>query len=245
MKRYLLIFILLAARNCIAQTYNERTAMLEIGYGVSAPFGKFVATDVNDSASGYATAGTNLNVMFTYMVNKTVGISAMISSIANRLNTEGVKNKFKKYIDENIPGAIISDIHFEKWNTTAYMVGGYLTFPLQKASFNVQLLAGYSRTKYPETDVIVYKDTSFDAISLTQSTSEAASAFCLNVGAGLKYNISDLMFICVNVNFLSTYPKFEKEVTTSTYRGNTPDEIHVVHQRISDLNATAGIGFRF
>ncbi|MCX6275903.1 MAG: outer membrane beta-barrel protein [Bacteroidetes bacterium] len=245
-KRLVLLFILVSCRLCYSQTYNERPAVLEIGYGVSVPFGKFESTDVNDSASGYATAGTCLNVMFTYLVNKNFGVAAMINSTANRLYTEGVKNRFNSYIKENIgDDAVISDIHLEKWNTMAYMAGGYVTYPLQKASFNLQLLAGYSRTKYPEVDVTVFKDTSFDAISVNQSSDEVASAFCINVGAGLKYNISDIMCLCVNANFFSSYPEFEKVVTSSTYQGNTPDEYHRVHQRISQLNVTAGIGFRF
>lgn len=244
-KRLVLLFILISVRLCYAQTYNERQSVLEIGYGVSVPFGKFESTDVTDSASGYATAGTSLNVMFTYLVNKNIGIAAMINSTANRLYTEGIRSKYNRYLDENIPGAVISDMHLEKWNTMAYMAGGYFSYPLQKASFNLQLLAGYSRTKYPEVDVTVFKDTSFDAISVNQYSDEVASAFCINAGAGLKYNISDIMCLCVNANFFSSYPEFEKVVTTSTYQGNTPDEYHRVHQRISQLNVTAGVGFRF
>lgn len=244
MKRLAFVFIVFASKVCYSQTYNERAVVLEIGYGVSVPFGKFESTDVTDSASGYATAGTNLNVMFSYLVNKNAGVAAMISSSANRLNTEGMKNKFNRYIDENIGSAVISDIHFEKWNTMGYMAGGYVTLPLQKASFNLQLLAGYSRTKYPESDVTIFKNTNIDAISVTQGSDEVASAFCINVGAGLKYNISDIMCICVNANFFSSYPEFEKVVTTSSYPG-TSDEYHKVHQRISQLNVTAGIGFRF
>jgi len=244
MKRVILVFILLAGQQCFSQTYNERNAVLEIGYGVAVPFGKFESTDLTDSASGYATSGTNLSVMFTYLVNKNVGVAAMISSSANRLNTTGVKDRFNLYAMNNNVG-IVSDISFEKWSTMSYMAGGYLTYPLQKASINFQLLAGYSRTTYPEVDVILYKDTNFDAISVIQSAPEVASSFCLDAGVGLKYNISDIMCLCVNVNYFSSYPEFESVVTTSTYNGNTPDEIHKVHQRISLLNATAGIGFRF
>jgi opacity protein-like surface antigen len=244
-KRLVILFILVSGSLCYSQTYIDRPALLEIGYGVSVPFGKFESTDVNDSASGYATAGTCLNVMFTYFVNKNLGVAAMINSTVNRLFTEGVKNKFDQYLDENIPGAVISDIHLEKWNTMAYMAGGYVTYPLQKASFNLQLLAGYSRTKYPDVDVTVFKDTSFDAISVSQSSDEVASAFCINVGAGLKYNISEIMCLSVNANFFSSYPEFEKVITSSTYLGSTPDEYHKVHQRISQLNVTAGVGFRF
>lgn len=244
-KRLVLLFILVSGRLCYSQTYNERPAVLEIGYGVAVPFGKFELADVKDSASGYATAGTCLNVMFTYLVNKYLGVAAMINSTANRLFTEGVKNRFNQYLKKNIPGAVISDIHLEKWNTMAYMAGGYVTYPLQKASFNFQLLAGYSRTKYPDVDVTVFKDTSFDAISVSQSSDEVASAFCINFGAGLKYNISEFMCLSVNANFFSSYPEFKKVVTSSTYLGNTPEEYHKVHQRISQLNVTAGVGFRF
>jgi len=72
-KRFVLLFILVSGSLCYSQTYNERPAVLEIGYGVSVPFGKFESVDLNDSASGYATAGTTLNVMFTYLVNKNLG----------------------------------------------------------------------------------------------------------------------------------------------------------------------------
>src|SRR6188768_3914477 len=116
MKRLLLFFLLLNSLQCLSQTYNERAALLEIGYGVAIPFGKFEASDVNDSASGYATSGTNLNVLFTYMVSKKIGVSAMISSSVNKLNEGGIKSKFNVYA-ERIGDAVVSDMQFAKWNT--------------------------------------------------------------------------------------------------------------------------------
>lgn len=239
------VFLFALSGICNAQTSLERPASLAIGYGVAVPFGKFESTDVNDSASGYSTAGTCLNVSFVYLLNNNIGVAAMINSTANRLNTEGVKNKFRQYLDEHIPGAVISDIRFEKWKTMAYMAGIYIRQPLQRASLNLKFLVGYSRTKYPETDVTVFKDTSFDAISVIQSSDEVISAFCFTLGAGLRYDISDIMCLCVNADFFSTYPEFKEVVTTSTFQGNTPDEIHSVRQRVSLLNITAGVGFRF
>src|SRR5689334_5808021 len=109
MKRIIPFFICLAALTSEAQTYNERSAILEIGYGVAVPFGKFEAATVSDSASGYATGGTNLNVMFTYMVGKKAGVSAMISSSVNRLSEGGEKGKFQAYADRF--GGIVSDMH--------------------------------------------------------------------------------------------------------------------------------------
>ena len=242
-KRFTVVFILAASTCGYAQTYNERSAILEIGYGVAVPFGKFESTEVSDSASGYATAGTNLNVLFTYLLNKNVGVSAMITSSSNRLNTSGVKNKFQYYADD-IEG-VVSDLHFKKWNTIAYMAGVYVTKPLQKASFNLQLLAGYSRTEYPEVNAIIYSKLDSNAVEVNQYATGIASAFCFNLGAGLKYNISDIMCLSVNANFLSTYPGFESVITTSTFQSSTPDEYHKRHQRVSLINATAGIGFRF
>jgi hypothetical protein len=243
MKRLLAIFILITGGPCFSQTHNVRDALLEIGYGVSVPFGKFENAVVTDSASGYATAGTNLNVFFTYLVNKKLGVAAMVSSSVNRLFTTGVKNRYQTYADK-IEG-VVSDMHLGKWNTMAYMAGGYFTYPLGKASFNLQLLAGYSRTEYPEVNVIIYSKLDSNAVEVGQSASDVASAFCFNAGAGLKYNISEIMCLSVNANFLSAYPKFESVVTTSSFQSSTPDEVHKVHQRVSLLNATVGVGFRF
>lgn len=244
MKRLLLIFLLLLSEQCISQTYNERSALLEIGYGVAIPFGKFESIDVNDSASGYATSGTNLNVIFTYMVSKKIGVSAMISSSVNKLNETGIKNKFNVYA-ERIGDAFVSDIQLAKWNTTAYLAGVQYIHPLQKAAFNLQLLAGYSRTEYPEVNVIIYKDTSIDPVTADQFAESVASAFCLNVGAGLKYNVSDIMCINLNANYFSAYPEFEDVVTQSTVNGIKTEEKFSYHQRISLLNVTVGVGFRF
>ena len=243
MKRIALLFILFLGSRCYSQTYNERSAVLEVGYGVAVPFGKFESTDVMDSASGYATSGTNLNVMFSYLVNKHVGVAAMISSSVNRLNEGGIKSKFQNYA-EGIEG-VVSDMHFSKWSTTAYLAGCYLTYPLQKASVNFQLLAGYARTEYPDMNVIVYSHLDSNAVEINQTASGVASAFCFVAGAGLKYNISDIMCLCVNADFLSTYPEFEKITTTNTFLRSTPDEFHKMHYRVSLLNVTAGIGFRF
>ena len=244
MKRLLVFFLLTVSLECTSQTYNERAALLEIGYGVAVPFGKFESIDVNDSASGYATSGTNLNVMFTYMVNKKIGISAMISSSVNKLNETGVKNKFN-VLAERIGDAFVSDIQLAKWNTTAYMAGAQFIHALQKAAFNFQLLAGYSRTEYPEVNVIIYKDSTIDPVTSDQYAESVASALCINVGAGLKYNVSDIMCINVNANYFTAYPEFDDVITTTTVSGVITNEKYSYHQRISLLNVSAGVGFRF
>jgi hypothetical protein len=244
MKRLYLLFLLLMSLHSFSQTYNDRVALLEIGYGVAVPFGKFESIDVSDSASGYATAGTNLNVIFTYMINKKIGVSAMISSSVNKLNETGVKNKFNVFA-ERIGGAFVSDMQLAKWNTIAYMAGSQFIQPLQKAAFSLQLLAGYSRTEYPEANVIIYKDTSIDAVTCDQYAGSVSSAFCFNVGAGLKYNISEIMCINVNANYFSAYPEFDDIKTVSTVNGITTEEVHSYHQPVSLLNVTAGLGFRF
>jgi len=244
MKRLTLFFLLTTSIQCLSQTHNERAALLEIGYGVAVPFGKFEQSDVNDSASGYATSGTNLNVTFTYMVSKKIGVSAMISSSVNKLNEGGVKEKFNVYA-ERIGDAVVSDMQFAKWNTTAYLAGAQYIHPLQKAAFNIQLLAGYSRTEFPEVNAIVYKDTSIDPITVDQYAESVASAFCFNLGAGLKYNVSDIMCINVNANYFSAYPEFDDVTTIGKVNGNTEEEVYSYHQRISLLNVTVGVGFRF
>jgi hypothetical protein len=243
MKRLFSIFLLLTGLQCFSQTYNDRAALLEIGYGVAVPFGKFEAIDVNDSASGYATSGTNLNVLFTYMVSSKLGVSAMISSSVNKLNETGVKNKFNVLADRI--DAVVSDMQLAKWNTIAYMAGGQFIQPLQKAAFSLQLLAGYSRTEYPEVNVIIYKDSTIDAVTADQYAGSVSSAFCFNAGAGLKYNISDIMCINANANFFSAYPEFDDIKTVSTVNGITTEEVHRYHQRVSLLNVTVGLGFRF
>lgn len=245
MKRLLLVFLLSTSLQSIAQTYNERSALLEIGYGVAIPFGKFESIDVTDSASGYATSGTNLNVLFTYMVNKKIGISAMISSSVNRLNESGVKSKFNIYAKNFGAECFISDIQMAKWNTTAYMIGAQYIQPLQKAAFNVQLLGGYSRSEFPEVNAVVYKDTTINAITVDQFAESVASSFCFNIGAGLKYNVSEIMCINVNANYFSSYPKYDDITTESVYAGTKTAEHYGYHQRISLLNLTAGLGFRF
>ena len=244
MKRLLFIFLLLLTIQCFSQTYNERAALLEIGYGVAVPFGKFEASDVKDSASGYATSGTNLNVIFTYMVGKKIGVSAMLSSSVNKLDEAGVKNRFN-LLAERLGGEFVSDIQMAKWNTTAYMAGASYIHPLQKAAFNLQLLVGYCRTEYPEVNAIIYKDTIIDPITADQYAESVASAFCFNVGAGLKYNVSDIMCINVNANYLTAYPEFDDVTTISKVNGDIYEEKFSYHQRISLLNVTAGVGFRF
>jgi len=244
MKRLFSVFLLLMSLHGFSQTYNDRAALLEIGYGVAVPFGKFESIDVNDSASGYATSGTNLNVLFTYMLNKKIGVSAMISSSVNKLNETGVENKFNVFA-ERLGDAFVSDMQLAKWNTIAYMAGAQFIHPFQKAAFNLQLLAGYSRTEYPEANVIIYKDTSIDAVTADQYAESVSSAFCINAGVGLKYNVSDIMCLNVNANFFSAYPEFDDIKTVSTVNGITTEEIHSYHQRVSLLNVTVGVGFRF
>jgi len=244
MKRFILLFLLTASLQCISQTHNERAALLEIGYGVAIPLGAFEKSDVKDSASGYATSGTNLNVIFTYMVSKKIGVSAMISSSVNKLNEGGVKEKFNIYA-KRIGDAFVSDIQYAKWNTTAYLAGGQFIQPLQKAAFNFQLLAGYSRTEFPEVNAIIYKDSLIDAITVDQYAESVASAFCFNVGAGLKYNVSDIMCINLNANYFSANPEFDDVKTIGKVNGNTEEEVYSYHQKISLLNVTVGVGFRF
>ncbi len=241
MKYFILASLSFFVSNVVAQKYNERPTTLGIDYGVAIPFGKFGAGEIADSSSGYATGGTNLNVNLSWLLSENIGVAAMISYSVNGQNSTTVRSRYDVYAKRISDTCVVSDLKLKKWSTMAYMAGGYFSYPLQKASFNFQLLLGYSKTEYPEADVIIYKDTSIDAIEVNQSAI-GASSFCFDVGAGLKYNISEIMYISVDANYFSAYPEFEKVVTTSTL---DPDETFKLNQHISLLNVTAGIGFRF
>lgn len=240
MKKIRLLFLLLVPFfPAIAQHYDDKTTVVSVNYGIAVPLGKFASTDAGDSLSGFAIGGTNLNAYASYRVSENIAITGMISASSNRINESAYKQIYKPALD-TLDGAI-SDFQSKKWYTVAYLGGVNFELPFKAIAIEARLLAGIAKTELPEVDVTIYSQHYTDAVRIVDET-KAARAFCFNIGAGIRYTVSEIMFIGIHGDFFSTKQKYTDRVTVSSI---ADDSFHNLTRQVSLMNATFGIGFRF
>jgi opacity protein-like surface antigen len=76
------------------------------------------------------------------------------------------------------------------------------------------------------------------AVNIKQNEA-VAMAFAVNLGAGLRYNVSDKIALTINMDYFSTKPEFEV-ATTSNFGYSSNDDFK---QTINMLNISFGIGY--
>jgi hypothetical protein len=155
-----------------------------------------------------------------------------------------------------VPGTVYPNWKFEKdhWLTGSLLLGAQAQLPSkQKLSFSARAMLGPSYVSSPEVKGQSYTDTA--TATMTQSGPHAWGIGYL-IGGGVRYNVSEKIFITGGVELFGTNKITFEDITATvtTTKGNlqNPTSYSVstmtVHgngkQTISTINASAGIGLR-
>lgn len=211
------------------QSFSQNTLIkntLTISAGPSFAVGNFSSTDPSNPLSGFAKAGQNVNLSYTYQLNRHFGIVGMIYGERNCLNTQALAAEYGKSVD--VP-TNPTDERYQNWEvkksnwlTGAVMVGVLGEFkPAQsdRISIIARALTGIAYLQSPKIEANSKPANGYAVINREKGNGIGQSYF---VSAGMKYDIGKRTAITFTGDFFGTnqvYLKDVKEVVAVTRGG--------------------------
>ncbi|MGC4034909.1 MAG: hypothetical protein QM764_03035 [Chitinophagaceae bacterium] len=217
--------------------FAQKKNSLEFSFGPSFAVGAFGGRNLDNPKSGYAGAGQQVNVGYTYKLTKKFGLSALLYAQRNLIN----RNKLNDHFSGTNMGAnfvfgttttVIStqpmnppppvyytnwSIEKKAWLAASLLVGGTADLPFHetgKLSFIANGMIGLIAIKSPKIEATSETDTSATHFS---QTSKSGFGFAYLLRAGLKYKLNSRIALQVAVDYMASSPvTFKKVQATET-----------------------------
>jgi hypothetical protein len=228
-KEIILLSLVLFAITAFSQ--ETRKGLIGISLGPSIPLGDYADNDGDNEDAGFAMTGLHLNLNFNYKFNENLGFAALWTGNAHPIDVDEMVDLFW-----SIDPSLNWEVETEAWSSGSLMGGLLVSFPYDKVDFDIKGLIGYSSSTIPNIDVTASDGST--AVNIKQNEA-VAMAFAVNLGAGLRYNVSDKIALTINMDYFSTKPEFEV-ATTSNFGYSSNDDFK---QTINMLNISFGIGY--
>src|SRR5882724_2289770 len=199
-------FFYLSVTNINAQTNKWSVG---IAFGVASPIGKFGDTQIFDSSAAFTIAGPALNLQVDYRLNRYLGFSVLFTGQQNKVDTKMMATKFQKAVY----GAFFN-ISSGDWNIGKIMGGVNLFIPFdekQKLNLSARIMAGILKTTLPKIEITeAYYSDSLGNVALSKFSKEKVPlswTFAYLAGIGLRYNISNDIFLQAAVDYSASSPE--------------------------------------
>jgi len=215
-----------------AFSQETRKGLIGISLGPSIPLSDYADNDGDNEDAGFAMTGLHLNFNFSYKFNENLGVAALWTGNAHPIDVDEMVDLFW-----SIDPSLNWEVETEAWSSGSLMGGLLVSFPFDKVDFDIKALIGYSSSTIPNIDVTASDGS--ESVNIKQNETSAL-AFAFNLGAGLRYNVSDKIALTVNMDYFSTKPEFEV-ATTSDFGYSSNDDIE---QTMNMMNISFGIGYR-
>jgi opacity protein-like surface antigen len=258
---------------CMAHAYSQNSqdkGYFSISAGPSFPIGNYGSKSINSSSAGFARVGESINISYSRLLGKRIGLSATVYGQRNPINTGALEAGFsQKKIYNGIwtgptteppaefPYTVYPNWKFEKksWLSSSLLAGGYGQFPLDKTnhiSLTTKAMIGVIYAHSPKLSGNSTTDTSSAHI---EQTDKSALGFTWLVSAGVLYNLNKNIFLLANLDYTgSNEIKFKNVKETITTMKGVPGSLNfsaeqssvtgTSKQSISTLNFHAGVGFK-
>ncbi len=220
MKKVLVLMLVLLVSGAMLAQESKQTGItkstLAFHAGLSFSMGDFKSSDFENVEAGFAKTGFTINLNYAYQFHKSAGIAASVFYNKYKLNQEKINEMF-------------SDVEADHWQYYGITAGPMLTFELNKSVFtDLRLMGGMANVNSPraEEDGEIVLD------------EEWAWAPVLQGGINLRIDAGKNFFVFTSLDYQYTKPKFEIEPIVGVIEDR-------VHQKVSVLNASGGIGFKF
>lgn len=224
-----------------AQT--KPSSFIGISGGISMPVGNWGKSEMVSSTSGFtsspagfASKGPLLSVDGAYFFSKHFGVGALFNYATYKtkdLNTlsAGYQESF------DVDQVTTTAGRYKSWSI---LPGIYFNQPLsQKLSFRARGLAGITHTTTPRISVNVM-DSDIDDGTFQQLPA-SKTAFALDGGIGLNYNIWKKWSLNLNGDYFYSKPSFTIQ---NTQRNNAAGRlITAYNEPLSGVNITLGIAY--
>jgi len=196
----------------------------------------FALTDINNPSAGFAKSGLNVEISAASLISKTMGFVLMYRNQNNPLDQGSLISQTTTKYPNITWGASVTN-----WKTNAFMAGYYSSYPLsaaRKVFLDLKFLIGGVKIASPSI-TLTGTQNNFSVTETQASSSAFAFAFC--VGAGLKFDISHMLFLLLHVDYLQATPSYtDVPITGTTGQASSA----TFTQKVSTLNLNIGLGVK-
>jgi len=221
MKKLLLMtMVLLMSGVVMAQGSKGKMttkSFLALHGGPSFATGFFAINNLDNTLSGFAKTGFNIDLNYGYHFSKIAGITGSVFYGRHNLDKDAIAH-------------VASGVNADHWQFYGISAGPMLTHEFsKKVAGDLYLMGGVANANSPK---ITYEN-------LLVISPDWSWAGMIQVGADLRFNIGGNVFIHTNGGYMYMQPEFKM----TSADGILSTERH--HQSISVVNLTGGIGITF
>ena len=235
MKTIIITAAIILSGSLLYAQKNHSAFEVSINGGISSPLGDFGKGDYADEKSGFAKTGYNFNVTGTYFMHKGFGIGALVGF--SQFGFKGSQDLADGYKEDS---GTDSTTLYTKGHTRTFSVlaGPYYSIEAgKKVSVDLRALGGYVNTHLAGFQVF-YEDGLDNSMSQKESS---AGAFGFQLGAAIKYKVTNRIAVKINADYFSSTPKIN--IFYENFVVNSGRKLIEYNESISGINATVGIAF--
>jgi opacity protein-like surface antigen len=209
----------------VSKTNTNGKSFIVLHGGPSFPLGDFASNDfTNNENAGLAKTGFTINLGYGYHIKKNMGIAAGLFYNNYPVDEASMEEIF------NGSGINIS-LDMDHWKFYGIAAGPLFTLDLNKnIAADIKIMGGISNANSP--------NVSFMGEELVKGDWGAAATFL--TGINLRIGTAKKLFFFGNIDFTYLDPKFEYEYMDENDNWVKED----IHQKMSVINVTAGVGMR-
>jgi len=209
------------AQNSNTQSQGNSSGIPPTGYSIAISLGS--STPVGSFADR-AQTGLNFNLSSELPIKHShFGIALMLGGQTNGYNTSAF-----------ISAAGFSSATANNFVSDNLLVGGFATIPVHRFSFDFRLMVGSMICEYPNISATDYSGNTY------QFTFTSEKVGAIDLGAGVRYNLSSKLTLMLNWNYISG--------ANATFNGtgtfdNSISVPITITKAFSVFNATWGVGW--
>lgn len=195
---------------------NEKKSFLSFNLGPSIPIGDFASATLENEEAGFSLTGITLDLNYLYSFHKNVGLA-----VSGFYNMNGLD------ISKLREATGVSSLKMDHWQFIGLAAGPAFSYELSsKVMGDVRIMGGLATANSP--------DVRTNGTTLVPE--DWATSGLFQAGIGCRVNIGTNTFFTGAVDYRYLKPRFEV---------NVDNEIMSAEQKMSLLNFSVGIGFKF
>jgi hypothetical protein len=213
-------FLLLSVAAFAQEETTKKTEKNQLFFhlGPSFPVGDFLSKTLTNTEAGFAQTGLTLDMSYLRSIDDNFGV--MVSAFYN-MNGLDIKKIEQEYG--------ITGVNVDHWQFIGFAAGPVFTIPAtDKTKIDFRVLGGIARANSPEIN--------FDGTLMVKEDWSTSGVF--QAGAGVRADLSSKLIFFGGLDYKYLRPSF----AVVSGAGDVSED---AKQRMSTLNLSVGLGFRF
>lgn len=231
------LFILLLASGIAGHAVAQGNSFIGINGGYASLSRNPTKSDYADNRSGYAaTSGAHFGIDGAWFFLPHFGIGGVYTNTSFATNgLQSLADGYKADFDVDSTTVKVSG----RYQLNSFLAGPCYSIPVKRFAFDFRALAGISVVRTPQ--FTTYLEDQQNATFSQQAATKTAFAF--QVGAGVRYALTDWLSVKLNVDYFRTNPDF---VITNVNRVNNAGRLVTsYHEPFSVVQLGVGVAWVF